>query len=144
MIYCQSARNHQQPEWHLMWSIGFSRCVLSVIPIWFYKVYFENCYTIYSKMQADSIAIIKQPFHMHILHYLCYFHHMKFCISKSWHLLIYYNTMTWTSWHLKSMATWLFIQKSIQTDNRKCQMYTWIALCDGIHSWPMDSPHKVL
>ena len=55
-------------------------------------------------------------------------------LSSSLCTPIDYNDITWVSWHLKSPAIWLFVQQSVQTNNKdniKLPFY-WSFAC-GIH-----------
>ena len=52
-------------------------------------------------------------------------------------------TSIWAWWRLKSPASRLFTQPFIQAaDQRKQQSFASLAFVQGIHRWPVNSPHK--
>ena len=55
----------------------------------------------------------------------------------------HYSGITWTSWPLKSLATWLFAQKFDQANIKEniAVLHYW-SFVRGIHRWPVDSPQK--
>ena len=66
-------------------------------------------------------------------------------------MVIHHNDVTWLTWHLKSPATWLFVQQLVPAnikENIEARHY-W-PFMRGIHQspvdfpswWLMDSPHK--
>ena len=53
-----------------------------------------------------------------------------------------YNDITWASWHLKSLATWLFCSTASGQQQRNITGLHYWPFVRGIHWWPVDSPHK--
>ena len=60
-----------------------------------------------------------------------------------WYSLVHYNDIIMSAVRLKSPASRLFTQPFIQCANqRKHQSSASLAFVQGIHRWPVNSPHK--
>ena len=59
-------------------------------------------------------------------------------------VLIGYTDSGWASWHLKLLATWLFVQQLVQTDNMEnlIKGMHHCACVRGIYQLLVDSPRK--
>ena len=61
------------------------------------------------------------------------------CIISSFK---HYNDFTLASWHLKSLANWLFVQQLVQDNNNEIKAtYYWFFMRE-IYWWLVESPHK--
>ena len=54
---------------------------------------------------------------------------------------VYYSNITWPSWRLKSLTTWLFVQQCVY-HQKKWNLHITDPFVKGIHRWPVDSLHK--
>ena len=75
-----------------------------------------------------------------------YFHWKKYLCNE--HLIYYcrplcYSDITWVPWHLKSLATWLYVDQLAQAGNKGNikALYYW-PFVKGIHHSLVDSLHK--
>ena len=66
------------------------------------------------------------------------FHRLLQAITRSGVLVLHYNDVIWASRRINSPVTWTFVQQRVQANNKG---HYW-PLCEGIHRWPVDSPHK--
>ena len=56
---------------------------------------------------------------------------------------LHYSYLTWASWHLRSLATWLFVEQLVTNNNkRNTKTLQYRPFVRGIDKSPMDSPHK--
>ena len=54
-----------------------------------------------------------------------------------------YSDVTKASWRLRWLATWLFVQHLIQTDNKEnSKAFHYWHFLRGIQGWSLDFPHK--
>ena len=54
----------------------------------------------------------------------------------------HYDDITWMLCSLKSLVIWLFVWQLIRTHVKETSKSALLALCEGIHRWPVNSPHK--
>ena len=54
----------------------------------------------------------------------------------------HYDDVTWTPCSLKSPVTRLFLQQLIRIHIKETSKSALLLLCEGIHRWPVTSPHK--
>ena len=67
--------------------------------------------------------------------------------TQNWYIFdcqpSHYNDSTALSWHINSLASWLFVQQPVQGDTKTNikALHCW-PLKREIHQWLVDSPHK--
>ena len=67
----------------------------------------------------------------------------EFVLKNLSPLFSHHSDITWASWHLKSLATWLFVKQFVQADNKGNfgAAHDW-PFVRGIQRWPVDYPCK--
>ena len=71
------------------------------------------------------------------------FYHQQWCaICVAWSH--YDDTIWWASWHLKSLANWLFVQQLALAKEKNISKVSIPPVRLAIHQWLVDAPHKGL
>ena len=104
---------------------------------------------VYSPLKGTLMQIFDYFFFFTVIWYDHMFLEVKISqnnIDKSCRLMISqqtasnYSDVSWASWYLKSMATWLYVNQLVQAnDKENTQSLHYWPIVNG---WQVDSPHK--